>query len=72
MSPPADSAIILGPASGSVCIVCYTSSRGQLARCPTCRHLVCSSCAQHEAEECACLARIGHTPDMFNIVLPVR
>jgi len=66
-----DSAIILGPASPLVCIVCC-SSRGQRSRCPGCRHVLCSSCASHSEEECAILAKIGHTADMYNIILPVR
>ena len=53
-----DSAIILGPASPLVCIVCC-SSRGQRSRCPGCRHVLCSSCASHSEEECAILAKVG-------------
>ena len=54
-----DSAIILGPASPLVCIVCC-SSRGQRSRCPGCRHVLCSSCASHSEEECAILAKVGN------------
>ena len=69
-----DSAILLGPASPRVCIVCCTR-RGRLLRCPGCAHLLCTVCqaaGTHGEEECQALTTIGHTPDMFNIVLPVR
>ena len=69
-----DSAILLGPASAVVCIVCCTK-RGRLLRSPGCGHVLCKVCEAadlHTEEECRALAKIGNTPGMFNIILPVR
>ena len=69
-----DSAILLGPASAVVCIVCC-SKRGRLLRCPGCAHVLCTVCeasGSHTEEECRALAKIGNSPGMFNIILPVR
>ena len=66
-----DSAIILGPASPVVCIVCC-SARGHRSRCPGCRHVLCQRCGGHSEEECQALAKCGYTSDMFNIILPIR
>jgi len=66
-----DSAIILGPASSVVCVVCC-SSRGRRSRCSGCKHVICQSCAPHNEDECSIMAMCGYTSDMFNIILPVR
>lgn len=69
-----DSAILLGPASPNVCMMCCTK-RGRLLQCPGCGHMICSVCqaaGTHGEEECQALAKIGNTPGMFNIILPVR
>ena len=65
-----DSAILLGPASPGVCVVCCTSSQPS-RQCPDCRHRLCSSC-HHDQEECRALSKCGYTRDMYNVILPIR
>jgi len=67
-----DSAILLGPASPHVCIVCCSHKPGT---CDGCGHRVCRVCSDsgaHDDQECQALARCSFTRDMYNIVLPVR
>ena len=69
-----DSAILLGPASPLVCIVCC-SSRSGCGRCPKCRHLLCQICSAsgaHDSDECQALLACGYNRDMYNVILPVR
>ena len=65
-----DSAILVGPASPGVCVVCCSSSSPS-GRCGACRHQLCSSC-QHDQAECRALAKCGYTKDMYNVILPIR
>ena len=65
-----DSAILLGPASPGVCVVCCSSSQPS-RQCPDCRHRLCSSC-HHDQEECRALSKCGYTRDMYNVILPIR
>ena len=65
-----DSAILVGPASPGVCVVCC-SSRPPSRQCGDCRHRLCSSC-HHDQEECRALAMCGYTKDMYNVILPIR
>lgn len=67
-----DSAILLGPASPYVCIVCCSHRPG---RCDGCGHVLCRMCSDsgaHDSQECQALAKCTFTRDMYNIVLPVR
>ena len=69
-----DSAILLGPASPLVCIVCCCF-RTECRRCSQCRHLVCEICqvsGTHDREECGALQRCGYGRDMYNLILPIR
>ena len=65
-----DSAILVGPASPGVCVVCC-SSRPPSRQCGDCRHRLCSSC-HHDQEECRALAMCGYNKDMYNVILPIR
>lgn len=70
-----DSAILLGPASNSVCIVCCCGGGTVLTGCPHCRHPLCASCREavsHSEDECQALVRLGYTKDIYNVILPVR
>merc|ERR1711892_1136311 len=69
-----DSAILLGPASPFVCIVCC-SYRPDSAKCESCGHVLCRICrgsGAHDTQECKALTKCGFNRDMYNIVLPVR
>jgi len=69
-----DSAILLGPASPLVCIVCCCSRSGS-DRCSKCRHILCQICSgsgSHDSEECLAFRKCGYTKDMFNVIMPIR
>jgi len=69
-----DSAILLGPASPLVCIVCC-SFRPGCGKCASCGHMLCRICegsGAHDSEECQALAKCGFTRDMYNVILPIR
>ena len=70
-----DSAILLGPASPNVCIVCCSYRQDQLDKCVKCKHVLCKVCrsnGSHNEAECRALAKCNFNRDMYNIVLPVR
>jgi len=70
-----DSAILLGPASSTVCIVCCSGGAIKLNSCPGCRHPLCEDCSSsssHPPEEYTALSRAGYSRDIYNIILPIR
>lgn len=70
-----DSALLLGPASSSVCWVCCSAPGPGPAPCPACPARLCGGCragGAHGRQECTALARVTDTPGGFNLVMPVR
>ena len=70
-----DSALLLGPASSSVCWVCCSAPGPSPAPCPACPARLCGGCrvgGAHGRQECTALARVSNTPGGFNLVMPVR
>ena len=69
-----DSAILLGPASPLVCIVCCCFRPG-CGKCASCGHVLCRICegsGAHDSDECQALAKCTFTRDMYNVILPIR